>query len=160
MTNLVIRQYTGGRWVPMAPVTAADQIVMADGIPLSDYLAEQEPDSELVTISHGLDGYPSMQLLAIRYAAGVGGAGEGPAGGDDPVQCAFRLAYPSRDSLTVLVLVGYALPGTARTLTQIGELEYRLTLGSGTYSYYLRVLPLQSPGAVPAQLYISPVTIS
>ena len=83
----VLRERKDGRDVPYAPLTTAGQVLMPDGVPLADYLAASVPDWPLVTIRHDLGDYPDVLLLMGEYTAGAGGAGDGPAGGSELVQC-------------------------------------------------------------------------
>lgn len=116
------------------------------------------PDQELVTIEHGLGGYPLVLLLALEYGAGVGGAGETPAGGTDPVQYPCRAVYHSTNSLTVYATKAITGLGAARTLSKMSNNEYLLTFdGISADSLYVKLILNMGAGGVNTKTYaVSP----
>lgn len=136
--SIVIRQYVGGQWVCYAAPAA--QVLLPGGASLADYVAAREVNAELVTITHNLGGYPLVLLLSLQYGAGMGGAGDGPAGGTDPVQYPCRAVYHSQNELTVYTLPRIANLG-AKTLTRISPYEYLVTFdGISADSMYVKLL--------------------
>lgn len=134
----VLRERKDGRDVPYAPLTTAGQVLMPDGVPLADYLAASVPDWPLVTIRHDLGDYPDVLLLMGEYTAGAGGAGDGPAGGSELVQCPCRQSYPDADTLTVYTIRELTRLGIP-TLHKISDRIYTLTFENAE-SLYIKLL--------------------
>jgi len=99
---------------------------------------ETVPDCELVTLTHNLNNYPNVLLLAGRYTAGAGGAGDGPAGGEELTQYPCRQTYQDANNLTVFTVKKLAEPGTP-TINKISDYVYTLTY-SGADSLYIKLL--------------------
>lgn len=99
---------------------------------------ETVPDCELVTLTHNLNNYPNVLLLAGRYTAGAGGAGDGPAGGEELTQYPCRQTYQDANNLTVYTVKKIAGLGTP-TINKISDYVYTLTY-SGTDSLYIKLL--------------------
>ena len=89
----VMRVRVGDEYIPHAPLTTASQVLMPDDTTLEDYIAMTEPSELLCQIQHNLNGYPNVLLLEGRYTAGAGGAGDGPAGGEELTQYPCRQTY-------------------------------------------------------------------
>ena len=96
------------------------------------------PDYELVTLTHNLNGYPNVLLLEGRYTAGAGGAGDGPAGGEELMQYPCRQTYQDANNLTVYTVQKIAELGTP-TINKISDYVYTLTY-SGADSLYIKLL--------------------
>lgn len=69
---------------------------------IKSVLTEVE-STELATIEHGLNRYPTSLLIHNEYAAGIGGTGVGPAGGSDGFCINHKIFYPSLNSIKVQV---------------------------------------------------------
>ena len=99
---------------------------------------ETVPDYKLVELSHNLNGYPNVLLLEGRYTAGTGGAGDGPAGGEELTQYPCRQTYQDANNLTVFTVKKLAELGTP-TINKISDYVYTLTY-SGADSLYIKLL--------------------
>lgn len=140
-----IRRFDGRQWVPYAPLSSDEQV-----------------DRKLVTIDHHLGGYPQVLMLAFGYGGGLGGAGEGPAGGTGLVECPRRPVYHSPDSLTVYTIPEIAGLGMPR-LGKANDYEYLVTFdGQSPDSLYIKLLLNMgsvdmAAGETPVQLTIRQV---
>ena len=79
-----------------------------------------------------------MLLLEGRYTAGAGGAGDGPAGGEELTQYPCRQTYQDANNLTVYTVKKFAELG-APTINKISDYVYTLTY-SGADSLYIKLL--------------------
>lgn len=103
--------------------------------------ADLLPSTELITLDHGLGAWPQVMITAYRYGAGMGGAGEGPAGGSDAVQAPVRAVFHGSGSLTVYTTEAIARPGTAKDVRKISDTEYIVTYdGDDTSAVYIQLL--------------------
>ena len=134
----VMRVRVGDEYVPHAPLTAASQVLMPDNVSLEDYIAMKELSCPLCEIQHNLNNYPNVLLLEGRYTAGAGGAGDGPAGGEELTQYPCRQTYQDANNLTVYTVKKIAELGTP-TINKISDYVYTLTY-SGTDSLYIKLL--------------------
>ncbi|RKJ60764.1 hypothetical protein D7Y09_16970 [bacterium 1XD42-1] len=134
----VMRVRVGDEYIPHAPLTTASQVLMPDDTTLEDYIAMTEPSELLCQIQHNLNGYPNVLLLEGRYTAGTGGAGDGPAGGEELTQYPCRQTYQDANNLTVFTVKKLAEPGTP-TINKISDYVYTLTY-SGADSLYIKLL--------------------
>ena len=98
----------------------------------------KELSCPLCEIQHNLNGYPNVLLLAGRYTAGAGGAGDGPAGGEELTQYPCRQTYQDANNLTVYTVKKFAELGTP-TINKISDYVYTLTY-SGADSLYIKLL--------------------
>lgn len=138
-----IKQMLGGQWVRYTP------------------LPFDATDHKLVRIDHGLDGYPQVLMLAFGYGGGLGGAGEGPAGGTDLVECPRRPVYHSPNALTVYTTAEIAALGVPQ-LSKLNDYEYLVTFdGRSPDSLYIKLLlnmgSADITGETPVQLTIRQV---
>lgn len=129
-------------------------------ISLSDLnarLAPMETHYPLVTLPHQLQRYPQVMIAAIKFGAGMGGAGEAPAGGSDAIQAAARAVFHNSGSLTVYTTEALARPGTAKEVHRISSHEYIITYeGDSTGSVYIQLLTNQAVTPLPQKMKISP----
>ena len=135
---VVLRVRVGDKYIPYAPLTAASQVLMPDNTSLEDYITMKELSCPLCEIQHNLNGYPNVLLLEGRYTAGTGGAGDGPAGGEELTQYPCRQTYQDANNLTVFTVKKLAEPGTP-TINKISDYVYTLTY-SGADSLYIKLL--------------------
>ena len=135
---VVLRVRVGDKYIPYAPLTAASQVLMPDNTSLEDYITMKELSCPLCEIQHNLNGYPNVLLLEGRYTAGTGGAGDGPAGGEELTQYPCRQTYQDANNLTVFTVKKLAELG-APTINKISDYVYTLTY-SGADSLYIKLL--------------------
>lgn len=96
---------------------------------------------ELVKINHELGLYPLIMAGWARYALGVGGLGDGPAGGGETTQCPVQACYLDAKSLTVLVTRQVIGLGMGPELHRINAREYTVTWPDNhTDSLYIRLI--------------------
>jgi hypothetical protein len=135
---VVLRVRVGDKYIPYAPLTAASQALMPDNTSLEDYITMKELSCPLCEIQHNLNGYPNVLLLEGRYTAGTGGAGDGPAGGEELTQYPCRQTYQDANNLTVFTVKKIAELGTP-IINKISDYVYTLTY-SGADSLYIKLL--------------------
>ena len=135
---VVLRVRVGDKYIPYAPLTAASQVLMPDNTSLEDYITMKDLSCPLCEIQHNLNGYPNVLLLEGRYTAGAGGAGDGPAGGEELTQYPCRQTYQDANNLTVYTVKKIAELGTP-TINKISDYVYTLTY-SGADSLYIKLL--------------------
>lgn len=135
---VVLRVRVGDKYIPYAPLTAASQALMPDNTSLEDYITMKELSCPLCEIQHNLNGYPNVLLLEGRYTAGAGGAGDGPAGGEELTQYPCRQTYQDANNLTVFTVKKIAELGTP-IINKISDYVYTLTY-SGADSLYIKLL--------------------
>ena len=138
-----IKRLIGGQWVRYTP------------------LPPDETSHKLVRIDHHLGGYPQVLMLAFGYGGGVGGAGEGPAGGTDLVECPRHPVYHSPNALTVYTTAEIAALGVPQ-LSKLNDYEYLVTFdGQSPDSLYIKLLlnmgSADVVGETPVQLTIRQV---
>ena len=138
-----IKRLIGGQWVRYTP------------------LPPDETSHKLVRIDHHLGGYPQVLMLAFGYGGGLGGAGEGPAGGTDLVECPRHPVYHSPNALTVYTTGEIAALGVPQ-LSKLNDYEYLVTFdGQSPDSLYIKLLlnmgSADVVGETPVQLTIRQV---
>lgn len=122
------------------PATDAESVKVGAAT-LESLCASQLPDTQFVSITHDLNGYPLVLLLAYQYGAGIGGAGTGPAGGTNPLQFPCRAEYINRNKLTLYVPKAIANLGSSRTLNKVSAYEYTVTFSTGSAdSLYVKLI--------------------
>lgn len=89
---------------------------------LEDYLTHK-----LATLHHGLGAYPQVMAGTLRYGAGRGAVGNGPAGGTDLKQLFVRVEYQDRDALTIYTTEDVARPDVQKDIYRAGDYEYAVT---------------------------------
>ena len=109
---------------------------------LNQRLAPLELNTELVTLAHGLGQYPQVMAFAYQYGAGMGGAGNGPAGGTTLMEIPTKIEYTGKDSLTIYTTKSAAKPGIEKALRKISDTEYILTYKDNDIdAVYIQLLP-------------------
>ena len=131
-----IKRFDGEQWVPCAPVSSASQVILRDETTLADCLT----DCELAALEHGLDAYPHVLVLLCRYGAGIGGAGETPAGGRNAVSVPCKIEYLDRSNLKIYVSKSVAVPDRAKTVERVSGHEYVVTTDDSPESVYIRLI--------------------
>lgn len=86
-----------------------------------------EPYAPLLTIAHGLRCFPTASVAPLRYGVGMGGAGEGPAGGTTPKSVPVSYAWPSENEVALYVPRTVAGLGANPALRRLSDTMYILT---------------------------------
>ena len=81
-------------------------------------------NTKLCTITHAVGEYPIGRLLLVEYAAGVQGAGEGPAGGTELVEVPLKLVHQEQGITDIYV---------PKEVAEIGEIEEITQVDAATY---------------------------
>ena len=100
---------------------------------------ETVPDYELVTLTHNLNCYPKVLVLLYQYGAGLGGAGETPAGGTNAITVNNRVKY-TESQITIYVSKSVALPDKAKTVNKVSDHEYTITNADTPDCIYIRLI--------------------
>ena len=94
--------------------------------------------TEIARIPHRMGVYPGVFAAVVNYGAGVGGAGNGPAGGTSVKPLPVQAEYPDLNTISI----SSALPFSNPILHKINQEEYTVTFGENkSLSIYLRLLP-------------------
>lgn len=101
---------------------------------------ETAPDYELIALEHRLDAYPHVLALCYQYGAGIGGAGETPAGGENAVSIPVRVEYLDRGNLKIYTQKSVAALGKLKTVEQISEREYVIVTDDSPDNVYIRLI--------------------
>lgn len=91
-------------------------------------LEEKVPDTTLTTITHGMDDYVHAECYHYTYGAGVGGAGEGPAGGTEMVEIPSETTCVDRSQITIKT----PAIGTVESVNKINDYMYAVTFTDQT----------------------------
>lgn len=103
-------------------------------------------DTPLAVIDHDLDCYPNPAAFAYQYGAGMGGAGDGPAGGTNLLQIPIKLECSGKNNLTIYSTRDIAKPEIEKELHKISDTEYAITYKDNEIdAVYIRLLPTQQP---------------
>jgi hypothetical protein len=109
-------------------------------VPLSNtMLNEMYCNKELLSINHGLNGYPIVKMTYTEYGAGVGGAGDFPAGADSDCNLMQNKAiYTDNNNMTIFVPQNYyiALP----SINKINNYKYVVTFTNSTRSILIELI--------------------
>lgn len=103
-------------------------------------IPEQKETSftKIATIPHRMGVYPGVFAAVVKYGAGVGGAGNGPAGGTSVKPLPVQVEYPDLNTISIFSALSFDNP----TLRQISREEYTVTFEDNkSLSIYLRLLP-------------------
>ena len=103
-------------------------------------IPEQKETSftKIATIPHRMGVYPGVFAAVVNYGAGVGGAGNGPAGGTSIKPLPVQVEYPDRNTISISSALSFDKPA----LWQISREEYTVTFEDNkSLSIYLRLLP-------------------
>lgn len=79
---------------------------------------------ELITIPHNFNSYPNVRCICTNYGAGVGGAGETPAGGTESYLVNAKICYLDTNSIKIYVSKGYKVKSPV--LNKINDTKYIL----------------------------------
>ena len=94
--------------------------------------------TEIARIPHRMGVYPGVFAAVVNYGAGVGGAGNGPAGGTSVKPLPVQVEYPDLNTISIFSALSFDNP----TLRQISGEEYTVTFEDNkSLSIYLRLLP-------------------
>ena len=103
-------------------------------------IPEQKETSftKIATIPHHMGVYPGVFAAVVKYGAGVGGAGNGPAGGTSVKPLPVQVEYPDLNTISISSALTFDKPA----LRQINREEYTVTFEDNkSLSIYLRLLP-------------------
>ena len=94
--------------------------------------------TEIARIPHRMGVYPGVFAAVVNYGAGVGGAGNGPAGGTSVKPLPVQVEYPDLNTISISSALTFDKPA----LRQINREEYTVTFEDNkSLSIYLRLLP-------------------
>ena len=91
---------------------------------IQEHNKENHPETELVTLDHQLGTYPQVLAFAYQYGAGMGEAGDGPAGGTSLMQLPAKAECLDKNRLAVYTTKDAARPETVKEVRQISRGEY------------------------------------
>ena len=91
---------------------------------IQEHNKENHPETELVTLDHQLGTYPQVLAFAYQYGAGMGEAGDGPAGGTSLMQLPAKAECLDKNRLAVYPTKDAARPETVKEVRQISRGEY------------------------------------
>ena len=103
-------------------------------------IPEQKETSftKIATIPHHMGVYPGVFAAVVKYGAGIGGAGNGPAGGTSVKPLPVQVEYPDLNTISISSALSFNKPA----LRQISREEYTVTFEDNkSLSIYLRLLP-------------------
>ena len=94
--------------------------------------------TEIARIPHHMGVYPGVFAAVVKYGAGIGGAGNGPAGGTSVKPLPVQVEYPDLNTISISSALSFNKPA----LRQINREEYTVTFEDNkSLSIYLRLLP-------------------
>ena len=94
--------------------------------------------TEIARIPHRMGVYPGVFAAVVKYGAGIGGAGNGPAGGTSVKPLPVQVEYPDLNTISISSALSFNKPA----LRQINREEYTVTFEDNkSLSIYLRLLP-------------------
>lgn len=102
-------------------------------------LNEMYCNKELLSINHGLDGYPVAKMTYTEFGTGVGGAGDFPSGADSDCNLMQNKAiYTDNNNMTIFVPQNYyiALP----SINKINDYKYVVTFTNSTRSILIELI--------------------
>lgn len=116
---------------------------------IQEHNKENHPETELVTLDHQLGTYPQVLAFAYQYGAGMGEAGDGPAGGTSLMQLPAKAECLDKNRLAVYTTKDAAKPETVKEVRRISRGEYVvLYQDSELDAVYLKLL-YDGGGSVP-----------
>lgn len=97
------------------------------------------PDTEFVTINHGLDNYPNAQLIFIENGYGTVGYGQVPYGGSgsESYEAKVKIKYLNRSSLKIFLPVSDIISGA--TVEKVNDYEYMIYKRGSNKSIYVKL---------------------
>ncbi|WP_459480251.1 phage tail-collar fiber domain-containing protein [Clostridium saccharoperbutylacetonicum] len=96
------------------------------------------PNSEVITINHGLDNYPNVRIIATNYGAGIGGAGKTPAGGTESYSVQSKVCFLDRDNIRIYIPKKYFL--SSGKLEKINSNRYIITFDNSIMSLLIDLI--------------------
>ncbi|QXE20456.1 hypothetical protein [Clostridium sp. 001] len=97
---------------------------------LNYFEGETLVNKELITIPHNFNSYPNVRCICTNYGAGVGGAGETPAGGTESYLVNAKIGYPDTNNVKIYVPANYLI--RSPVLQQINSSKYILASSDKT----------------------------
>jgi hypothetical protein len=109
-------------------------------VPLSNtMLNEMYCNKELLSINHGLDGYPVVKMTYTEYGAGIGGAGNFPAGADSDCNLMRnKTIYTDNNNLTLYVPQNYYI--ASPSINKLNDYKYVVTFLNSTRSILIELI--------------------
>ena len=105
---------------------------------------EGHPNTAFIQIEHHLGCRPQVMALSYQYGAGMGEAGDTPAGGTNLMEIPTKVEYSGKSSLTIYTTKSAAKPDTEKALHKISDTEYVITYQDNeTDAVYVRLIPEQ-----------------
>ncbi|WP_058953152.1 phage tail protein [Clostridium tyrobutyricum] len=95
-------------------------------------------DKEIITINHGLNCYPIVRLISTNYGAGIGQAGETPAGGTESYLMESKICYLDKDNIKIYVPKKYSKDNAS--VEKLNDKQYILTFDNEVESILIDLL--------------------
>lgn len=128
------------------------QLLCAPKLRIEDFLSYK-----FITLHHGLGTYPQVIAGALRYGAGMGAIGEGPAGGTDLKQVFVRVEYHDRDTLTIYTTENVARPNVQKEIYKAGDCDYAVAYkADGVDSVHIQLIASKEKMVLPEKVVVSP----
>lgn len=83
-----------------------------------DELESRQPTDVVANIAHNMDDYICCDMYETTYACGVGGAGEGPAGGGSLISTPVEYEMTDRNNINVKAIAGF---GQVQSVDRLGS---------------------------------------
>lgn len=104
----------------------------------NDMLNKMNSVQLLLTINHGLNAYPSLQLIWTEYGAGVGGAGTFPAGANSICDSiANKIEYVDNNNVNIYVPQLYYVANPI--VTKLSNYKYIVNFTGSTKSLLIQI---------------------
>jgi hypothetical protein len=109
-------------------------------VPLSNtMLNEMYCNKELLSINHGLNGYPLVKMTYTEYGAGIGGAGDFPAGADSDCNLMQnKTIYKDSNNMTIYVPQDYYIANPS--INKLNNYKYIVTFTNSTRSILIELI--------------------
>jgi hypothetical protein len=96
-------------------------------------------NQKLLSLNHGLNGYPIIKMTYTEYGAGIGGAGDFPAGADSECNLMQNKAvYKDRNNIDVYVPQDYYIANPS--INKINYYKYVVTFTNSTRSILIELI--------------------
>jgi hypothetical protein len=102
-------------------------------------LNEMYCNKELLSINHGLNGYPIAKLTYTEYGGGVGGAGDFPSGADS--DCSLmqnKIIYHDSNNMTIYVPQDYYIANPS--INKLSNYKHIVTFTNSTRSILIELI--------------------
>lgn len=99
---------------------------------------EMFPDNEVITINHKLNNYPNVRIIATNYGAGIGGAGETPAGGTESYSVQCKTCFLDRDNIKIYIPKKYFLKPA--NMEKVTDNQYVITFDNSIMSLLIDLI--------------------